>query len=230
MIKIKKDLEYLLSYKNTDLILGAIYRNTYNNFLFNLNLSLKLYDNKNTLESKNDKYKLKTGVIKQYSFDRDFEAILGGRFSFSLNKLGNEFEYNNLKVKGGLINKNYSSFINFTTTKNFTLDNINTKLYITKFNKYYENAKFFMEANYKKKMEFNENDFNMSIGINYDLNEDSNYKIKLENMKSLDFYFKNKITDNILIGINWNIFLKEINSMEVDDMFKCKAGFSIHFE
>jgi hypothetical protein len=230
MIKLKKDLEYLLSLKRTDVSLGAIYRNSFYNYLFNLNLSVKLFDNKNTLESKNDSYNLKTGIIKQYSFDRDFEAIIGGRFSFYLNRLGNEFEYKNLKIKGGFIHKNYSGFVNFTTTKNNTLDKINTKLYITKFNKYYENAKFFTEAVYKKKMEFNEPDFNMSIGINYDLNEDCKFKIKLENTKKLDFYIANKITDRILIGVNWNISLRENNSMEIDNMFNCKSGIMIQFE
>ena len=209
-----------------DAELGAIYRNTYYNSLLNLNFSKKFDGNENTLESSNNLFKLKSGFIKQHSFNRDLEAIIGGRFSFQVNGLAKDFEFNNLKLKGGLIHKNLTTFMNFTTTKNFSLDKINLKLLFTN----YENIKLFMESDYRKKIEFNEPEFKYAFGIQYDLSEKSNFKLKWENTFNFDACLSSKINESLTIKVNGNISSRKNDSREVDRMFKCKTGISIIFE
>lgn len=205
--------------------IGTMYRNIQYNYLLNLNFKLNFEGTENTLESRNNILKLKTGFIKQYSFNRDLEVIVGGRLNFSLNRT--EFEYNNLKMKCGFIHKNFSTFADFTTSKNLSLDKINANFHLNNF--IWEHVKLFGQADYRKNRELNEPKFNVAIGNQIELNEETILKVKFSNMKSFDVSLTNKIRDNLKVTVNWNALLRENDSREVDKSLKCKSGILIQF-
>lgn len=225
-------MEYLFSLKNLNGQIGFIYRNTKYNYLLHTNFSKKS-EGKSTdfyQINLNQIFRLKFGFIKQCSFNRDFEGFLAGRVSFFLNN-GKELEYNNNLFKLGLLHKNFSSFVLMQNSK-LAIEKIYANFYLNKFNFYFENAKLFGEAEYKKNNDYNESDFKVSIGSQIEINEDSLIKLKLSNFNMLDMSLSNKINNWMKVVINFQAKLKENDNgnRNYERMMKCKTGVEFVFE
>jgi len=208
LFKLNTKLGEILSFKESKVQGGLIYRHTGQNFLANLNFCHDLGESSSIdLEKKSPDNKIKFGFVKQHSFSNDLEVIFGSRMNVKFQGLGSNLEFDKIKARACIIHRDASAYLNFTKPVNSPLEKIKSNFLV----KLLPGLNIFGQAEFLRDMESKEDKYVFSLGNHIEYGKKSEFKVKITNQKEAHFALKRKINENMELNFMGNLRLKEIS-------------------
>jgi hypothetical protein len=223
-VKINTNLNNILTFKNSKIQTGIFYRNDQLNCLLNLNLTHNQSDPSIRLQNKTQNNKIKLGFVKKNTYE-NIDAVLGTRLNYIFQGPGNNMQFNNIKTSAGIIHKDYAFFLNFTKNKNAFLPE---KFKINGVIKLLPKINIFGEFK-KEKDDNNTNISTTSIGYQWDISNNSEFKMKMV-LHEKKFYFacKKNLNQNLEVNFIGSLDLKDISN-ENYGRIGSNTGFNITY-